>query len=37
VWVYLIIPFSVIGAVLMLTLWNQTPARNRELMQKKGL
>ena len=25
VWVYLIIPFSVIGAVLMLTLWNQTP------------
>ncbi len=36
-WVFLIIPFSLIGAVLMLTLWNQTPARNRELMQKKGL
>ena len=37
VWVYLIIPFSVIGAVLMLTLWNQTPRKNRELMQSKGL
>jgi OPA family glycerol-3-phosphate transporter-like MFS transporter len=37
VWVYLIIPFSVIGALLMLTLWNQTPARNRELMRSKGL
>jgi OPA family glycerol-3-phosphate transporter-like MFS transporter len=37
VWVYLIIPFSIIGAVLMLTLWNQTPGRNREMMQRKGL
>jgi len=36
-WVYLIIPFSIIGGALMLTLWNQTPARNRELMQRKGL
>ena len=37
VWTYLLIPFSLIGAGLMLTLWNQTPARNREMMQKKGL
>jgi OPA family glycerol-3-phosphate transporter-like MFS transporter len=36
VWVYLIIPFSVIGAVLMLTLWNQTPQKNREHMARKG-
>jgi len=37
VWVYLIIPFSIIGASLMLRLWNQTPAKNREYMQAKGL
>jgi OPA family glycerol-3-phosphate transporter-like MFS transporter len=37
VWAYLIIPFSLIGAVLMLTVWNQTPSRNREMMQTKGL
>jgi OPA family glycerol-3-phosphate transporter-like MFS transporter len=37
VWVYLIMPFSLIGAVLMLTLWNQTPGRNREMMKSKGL
>ena len=37
VWTYLLIPFSLIGAGLMLTLWNQTPSRNREMMQRKGL
>ena len=36
VWVYLLIPFSVIGAGLMLTLWNQTPQKNREYMSQKG-
>jgi len=36
VWVYLIIPFSVIGAALMITLWNQTPQKNREYMRQKG-
>jgi len=25
VWTYIIVPFSIIGALLMLTLWNQTP------------
>ena len=36
VWVYLIVPFSIIGAGLMLTLWNQTPQKNREYMSRKG-
>ncbi len=36
-WVYLLIPFSCIGALLMLLLWNQTPQKNREYMQRKGL
>ena len=35
-WVYMIIPFSIIGAILMLTLWNQTSQKNREYMMKKG-
>lgn len=35
-WTYMIIPFSVAGGILMLTLWNQTPQKNREQMQKKG-
>lgn len=28
-WVYMIIPFSVIGALLMLRIWNQTPLKNK--------
>ena len=32
----MIIPFSIIVAALMLTLWNATPAKNREYMAKRG-
>ncbi len=35
-WTLMIIPFSIIGAALMLTLWNATPAKNREYMAKRG-
>jgi OPA family glycerol-3-phosphate transporter-like MFS transporter len=30
IWTYMIIPFSVVGAFLMLRLWHQTPLRKGE-------
>lgn len=36
-WVYMIIPFSIIGALLMLRLWHETPQKNREYLKAKGL
>ncbi len=35
-WVFFLVPFSLIGALLMLKLWNVTPAKNQELMKSKG-
>ncbi|HNX97567.1 MAG TPA: MFS transporter [Candidatus Aminicenantes bacterium] len=35
-WTLMIVPFSLVGSMLMLKLWNATPQKNRELMNRKG-